>query len=186
MAYLPILGNAGTIVFTWYINSTLIMTRTVDIAGYGESYIECGGNFTVFTEDDKAIKSFTGYRREIEYTVTNSYLQENAATILDMFYAINYTRSHKLTSRIIVNYRAGSWFGVINDAIFTESPSIIEISNAANTAQSLSYKVSDKNIIADILFGQVTDGGALIAENDSNLILEIGGKLLLELDKYAE
>ena len=184
MAYIPILGKAGTIIFTWYINSTLIMTRTVNISNYSESYVECGGNFTAFTEDDNAIKNFTGYRREIEYTINNSYSQENASIILDMFYAINYTRLHKSESKIIVNYRSGSSFGTISDAIFTESPSIVEVSGNSNTAQSLSYKVSDKDIITDILFGQVTGSGYLLLESGGYLLLESGGKINLEQDKY--
>ena len=75
MAYLPILGNAGTVIISVYENNILSFTITMDVCKFEEEYIESPGNRILYDEYDNVIKHFVGFKKNIKFSIYNSFLE---------------------------------------------------------------------------------------------------------------
>ena len=184
MAYLPILGNAGTVVISVYENNTLSFTSTINISKFEEEYIESSGNRILYDEDDNAIKHFVGFKKNIKFSVYNSYTEDNYGNMVQLLYSLDSIKLNSETIKVTINYRANSSFGTITDAVFVKLPQINNVSQSSNVAEEFVFEIEERNPVTELLFGQVTGSGYLLLESGAYLLLESGGKINLEQDKY--
>ena len=154
MPYIPLKGNAGTIKFKLAnrSNGSLIKEIVMDVFNYSEELAPSQFNESFENVNYELTQDYYGDRQSVKFTLVNTnYTADYRKYMLFVIQMINDTNNNPDTYKLSIYYRYPSEIYIIDDAEFIGNIGLKEMSESANTSQSIDFEFREKTINPNIM-----------------------------------